>query len=498
MKSNSIWQDTARKPMESVFLDRNVEVDVAIIGAGITGLTTALELLEQGLSVALLESFQAGDSSTGQSTGNLYTTVSEGLAKLEEKWGREVTARVVASRQAAIDAIERRVNDHDIDCGFMRSPWYRLAPNPTTTAKLQHEYQASLNAGLDAKLLGETQWPLPAQETLVIENQAQFNPRQYARGLARIIKDKGGHLFEHSPVHEYDTKEGRVRCDRGQVIARDIVLATHTPKGIRVLHTEVAPYREYGVALKMTGRACPEGAFWDMEPPYSVRNYRYQGEDYLLVIGEMHKTGEQAGSEGRYEKIEQYARRHFDVGEVTHRWSAQNYKAADCLPYIGRPWLSKNLYTATGFATDGLVYGTLAAMMISSQIAGDTNEWQDLYSPTRLTPAKSASRLVKDNLDVGRHFIQDYTGTGKASSLSEIPLDEGRLMKHNGEYLAVYRSEGAVQTVSAVCTHMRCLVHWNEAESSWDCPCHGSRFNRNGDVLEGPALQPLEIKKDVF
>ena len=309
-------------------------------------------------------------------------------------------------------------------------------------------------------------------------------------------------VFEHSPAIEIDSEKGVVRTPSGQVRAEHIILATHTPKGFNLLQTALSPYREYGVAARLDDGTAPEGIFWSMEEPgHSIRSFRADGVRHLVVIGEKHKTGQHDDVTDYYARVEAYAARHFGVSDFTYRWSGQHYRPADGLPYVGKTVNSGRAFVATGFGTSGLLYGPVAAQILADEILGHENPFAELYAAKRFTPAKSAGDFLKENLNVAEQYARDWLTRGQATNIDQIEdwqPGEGRLVETDGKKVAVYVDDaGEAMVFSPVCTHMGCIVHWNGAEKSWDCPCHGSRFACTGEVLEGPALEPLKrLSKD--
>jgi Rieske Fe-S protein len=323
-----------------------------------------------------------------------------------------------------------------------------------------------------------------------IEGQAQFHPLAYVRGLAQLVASINCQVFENTPVLEIDHDQRTVRTARGTVRANEVVLATHTPKGIFGLHAEMIVQREYAVAGPVTPLSPPEAINWGRgKDGHSVRHVVNDRGHWLVVIGAEVKTGRHDGaSEQRI--VDERAYRLFDL-VPEFRWSAQNYQSPDHIPYIGRS-RGADTMIATGFGADGLTYGTLAARLLADQITGRDNPYAELYSARRITPVKSAARVVEENVLVMKSFLQDYVTDRKTAPLDEIQPGCGAIIEHLGDRVAAYRAvDGSVNLVSPVCTHMKCLVHWNSAEDSWDCPCHGSRFGVDGRVLEGPALEPL-------
>lgn len=492
MKKTSLWKDDAEASFYGT-LQENWNVDVAIVGGGITGITAGHLLAKAGKSVAVLEALQVGGGTTGFSTGNLYSIVGEQLQKVRSKFDTETMRAVVASRTAAIEQIENTVHEFAIACDFHRSPWRLLSETQDDTSSLQKEYEACLDAGLEAYIDSAAPLPFTISAALRIENQAQFNPMQYTKALAAQAQKAGCAVFEHTPVIRIQEGSPNILYTaNGTVTAGKVIHATHSPKGVKAVHALLGPYREYAIAVKLNSGNYPEGIFWTIlgTSHHSIRSYTSRsGENYLLVLGEPHKVGHKKDNEICFQNLETYIRARFDVKSVEYHWSAQNYKSADCLPYIGAINQKSGVYIATGFATDGLTYGTLAAMIISDLILGNENPWSKLYDPHRRNPLKSAGRFIKENVHVFMDYMKDMPYQAEAKRFSAIMPDEGKVVEIKGEKFAAYRDEaGELHQVSAVCTHMKCIVNWNEEEKSWDCPCHGSRFKVDGQVIEGPAI----------
>jgi glycine/D-amino acid oxidase-like deaminating enzyme/nitrite reductase/ring-hydroxylating ferredoxin subunit len=495
---DSIWIATA---VNSDFpaLQRELSVDVTIVGGGITGLTAAMLLTESGKKVAVLEAAEVGSGTTGNSTGNLYSLLSSRLHTIRQKWDERTMAAVAASRASAIDLIEDTTRKRQLDGGFHRRAWHFYTVSGASSQddeQITNEYEAARIAGLNVKWTQSLPLPFGISKALRIENQAQFHPLNYVRGLAHSISSDRCQIFEHSKAIEIDEANCVVKTERGQIESDKIILATHTPKGFNLVQAQMEVYREYGIAGRLIDDNYPEGIFWGLgRMRHSIRSLDVHPEKYLIVVGGEHKTGNEEDTRRYYDELEQFTRSHFKIGSIHSKWSAQQYRPADKLPYIGKTAGSPNVYIATGFSSDGLTYGAVAAMIITDQILGRENSWTEFYSPTRFTPVKSAKGFLAENVNVAKHFAKDYLTDAHIKPLDAIAPGEGALVKIGGEKVALYRDEnyGPI-ALSPVCPHLKCIVHWNNAEKTWDCPCHGSRFRADGSVIEGPAIAALERK----
>lgn len=496
METASLWKTTSPE-VHFPRLDRDLETDVVIVGGGITGISAAHLLKRAAVRVVVLEAGEVGLGTTGFSTGNLHMTVDEGLYSIERKWGRETAARVVKSRAAMIDLIERNVAEFGIECGFYRRPHYLFSLEASRGTEMRRELRALHNAGLAAEAVDYVPLPFSARDAIRIDGQAQFHPLAYVRSLAAAVESEDCRIFEYSPVVEFEEKAAIATTARGKVRARKMIMATHTPKGFNILQTQLGPYREYGIAARLKEGPYPRGLFWSMEEPSrSIRSYKAPEGEYLVVIGEEHKVGQQDNTVDYFRKVEDFARARFSVEAVTHRWSAQNYKPADGLPYIGPSIGSDHLYVATGFAAAGLLYGVLAASIITDMILGRKNPWEDVFSSRRFTPLKSAGDFLAENVNVMKEYVRDYVFKSDFRRLEDIAPGSGGLVELESREYAISRDEsGRLTALDPLCTHLGCMVHWNAMEGSWDCPCHGSRFRPDGGVIEGPADLPLGEKE---
>lgn len=494
MDTTSVWRATAPGPGFAE-LKGDLACDVLVVGGGITGVTTALLLAEQGRQVVLLEAGGVGSGTTGHSTGNLYVTTSRGLSSIASAWDGSVAREVVRQRGAAIDFIERQCRDMPA-AAFTRCGLYRYGRFAQDHAAIEKEYRALSDAGCDVRMDDALPGglPPPSGSVLVLPDQAQLQPQAYVRGLAARAARAGATLHEQSRVVELDTKARTARTANGSVTAAEIVLATHSPKGVHLVHAEMPVHREYALAFE-AGEVDPgAGIFWwEGDESLSVRMHEHGGRRYLVAVGPEHKVGTH-NSKAALMAVEAMAGSYLSPGRAVHRWSAQNYRSHDGLPYIGRD--RSGCFIASGFATDGLTWGTVAALGIAGQLAGRSDAFIERCSPGRFTPARGARSLLEENATTVRSLVQGYLTHGQQEHLARLAPGDSAIVEAEGDEFAAWRApDGELFAVSPVCTHMGCKVHWNSVETSWDCPCHGSRFSPDGTVIEGPALAPLERRQ---
>ena len=475
-------------------------VDVAIIGGGIVGLTAADLLKKAGLTVAVVEMGRLVEGVTGHTTAKVTAGHGVKYTELLSKFGEDGARTYAASNQAALEYIAVLVESEGIDCEFVRKDNYIYAEDESDLETVRAEVEASVRAGLPAELVTETPLPWSVAGAVRQRNQAQFHPRKYLLHLANSINGDGSFIWEQTTATSVDDGSPcRIETSSGDIAARDVIVATHIPFLDRGLYfSKVHPHREHVITVRVPAASAPDGMFISAgSPTRSVRATPY-GDDALLVIsGEGHKTGEVEDTGERYRRLQAWAAERFEVLSYEHRWSTQDQYSVDGLPYIGRyTRTTDHLYTATGFSAWGMTNGTLAAMMLSDAILGRENPWAQLYDSNRINPVASAKDFVKENIKVAGHFVGDRLRSSSDEAAEALELGEAVVVGKGGDAVAVYRDpDGVVHSVSAVCSHMGCTVKWNAGETTWDCPCHGSRFSCDGAVLQGPAVQPLEAKE---
>jgi glycine/D-amino acid oxidase-like deaminating enzyme/nitrite reductase/ring-hydroxylating ferredoxin subunit len=495
MSSTSLWTETAGNELpEYPPLSNAVETDVVVVGAGITGLTAALLLQKAGRRVVVIEARTLASGDTARTTAHLTEVLDTRYHELERTFGK-ATARLAAeSSRAAIDLLEQLTRGLDSRADFERVPAYLVARTPEQREELRQEVEALRSVGAQAEWLDSPPLFGSADGAVRIAGQAQFHPLKYLRRLALEFVAAGGRIFEKTRMLEVKGGEPcLVTTDREILTARDVIVATHAPTVNKVsLHTKLAAYRTYVVA-GLAPENFPSGLFWDLDEPYHyVRAQRIDGERFFIVGGEDHKTGTESENELRFARLESFGRAELGAMTFDRRWSGQVIEPNDGLPLIGENPGTTHLYVASGFSGNGITFGTLAAMIFRDAILGVANPWAEIYEPRRLKPF-AQGRYYSENADFPKTLAKDRLAHGEVESVDQIPRGEGRLMRKGRRMLAVYRDEqGSLHTRSAVCTHLGCYVHFNRAEQSWDCPCHGSRFDPRGAVLNGPATRALE------
>jgi glycine/D-amino acid oxidase-like deaminating enzyme/nitrite reductase/ring-hydroxylating ferredoxin subunit len=490
MKSTKpLWsRPTSRFPE----LDADLHTEVVVVGGGITGVTTALLLASQGKRVALLETRSLGSGVTGATTAHLTEALDARYHQLESDFGAEGARLARASSRAAIEKIADLSSG--VDCGFERVPGYLFGDREAHLSELDAELLAAERAGAQVRRTSEIPLPLPARGAVVFENQAQFRPLDYLAGLAQRLTNAGAQVFEGVTVLDVQT-DGQLTLQTSgghRVTANAVVLATHAPFQSLKVQLELAQYRSYVVSGAVASPV--PGLFWDLADPYHyIRSATVDGRHHLIVGGGDHRTGTlpEGGPEQPFQELEALAAK---LGaSASERWSAQVAEPSDGLPFIGKLDPKVELYVAQGFAGNGMTFGTLAGMLISDALLGRDNPYAELYRASRFKPLASAASVVSENAETAAHLVAGHLKPVSEEPLESLPLGEGRIVKSDGKKLAVYRDQdGAIHAVSATCTHQGCQVAFNPVECSWDCPCHGSRFDIDGGVLDGPAKKPLE------
>ena len=498
-RTTSIWMATADVP-DFPALAADTEADVCVVGAGIAGLTVAYTLARAGRRVIVLDDGPIGGGETGRTTAHLSDALDDRYYEIERVHG-ELGARMGAeSHAAAINRIEEIVKLERIDCDFARLDGYLFLAPDDDRKELERELEAAHRASLsDVELLERV--PVDFHDfgpCLRFPRQARFHVLKYLAGLARAVVRAGATIHTRSHVAELSgAKDGAsafVKTDAGRTVkARSLVVATNSPINDWVkMHTKQAPYRTYVVGLRVPDNAVRDALYWDTGDPYMYVRLQHDEEGEVLVVGGAdHKTGQAHDMDERFRRLETWARAHFPMaGDVAYRWSGQVMEPVDHMAFIGRNPGEDDVYVATGDSGQGLTHGVMGAMLNATLVTGGKSDWAELYAPDR-KPLKAAKNWVMENSTALKN-LAEYVTLGELSSVNELEPGQGAITREGLNQIAAYRdANGNMHQHSAACTHLGCHLHWNSFESCWDCPCHGSIFGPEGQVLNAPAISGL-------
>ncbi len=495
-QTTSLWHAThgelTRPPLAA-----DERADVCIVGAGISGMSAAYLLARAGRSVIVLDDGPIGGGETGRTTAHLSDALDDRYRDLERLHGEAGARLAAASHRAAIEEIARIIEVESIDCDFAWVDGYLFASNESADDDLDTELQAALRAGVDVVRDNDPPWsPFGAAGSLRFARQARFHPLKYLAGLARCVERDGGRIYTGTHVTAIEGGD-RVSVETGDgrtILVGACIAATNSPiTDYAITHIKQAPYRTFAIAARVQPGTVADALYWDDADPYHyIRVHRDESGDWLIVGGEDHKTGQRDDDLERLARLETWTRERFPgVIAVEYRWSGQVMEPADSLAFIGpNPDGARNVYLVTGDSGHGMTHGTIGGMLLRDLILGNENEWGKLYDPNRVS-LRAVKDLARENLNVAAQYAT-WILPGDAPDEEAIPRGAGRIIRHGAHLVAAYRAEdGTLHQRSAACTHLKCVVNWNDLEKSWDCPCHGSRFSPTGEVLNGPAIEPL-------
>jgi glycine/D-amino acid oxidase-like deaminating enzyme/nitrite reductase/ring-hydroxylating ferredoxin subunit len=486
----SIWH-RRRATASHAALAQHLEVDCAVVGAGITGLTLAALLTSEGLRVAVLERARVASGATGASSAHLTFALDTDYRTLRRRFGDEALRSVLDSLRAAFDAIETFAEKGDRDRSFRRVPGFRFCEERAQVEELREEGACARELGIAVAEEERCPLPFPCAAALRFEWQAEIDPVAHCQRLAQAVLAGGGLIFESSPVVEV-SDDRAVTCAGWRVSARHVVEATHTPLGLSpLLQTRLGALTSYCIAARLSLPFEP-GLYWDCGDPY---HYLRALDDGRAVIagGEDHRTGRERQPGNRLRSLLEWLRARLPVESTLACWSHEFFEPADGLPYIGLLPGASSHYVATGYSGTGLTFGTVAALLIRDLVVHGASPWQAVYAPSRLKPLASGRSFVRDNLAVAWHLLCGRLRGAEPKSLVSLPAGRGCITKINGsEIAAAYRDPaGELHLFSPRCTHLGCTVAWNDLDKTWDCPCHGGRFRATGEPLYGPPLTAL-------
>ena len=504
----SPWLDTA-KPLAFESLNTSANADVLVIGAGIAGLTTAYCLLKAGRKVMVVEDGFVGSGESGRTTAHLTCALDDRYYEIERAFGKEKSRMAAESHTAAINWMEQTVKQESIDCNFERVDGFLFIHPSDTKENLEKEFEATQNAGIKTEWLDAV--PGIAGETspcIKFPDQGQFHIMHYLHGLTNAIIRMGGVIYTETHARHIDNNGAE--CNRYKVTASTVVVATNTPVNDFVaIHTKQFPYRTYVVGLKLKKGQIQHSLWWDtgdqdskwLTAPYHYVRLQRLDDDYDLVIagGEDHKTGQADDEEipepDRYKALINWTRKRFPLAEdVVYQWSGQVIEPLDYMAFIGKNPGDENVHIITGDSGNGMTHGTLGGIIVSDLIQGKENKWADLYSPKR-SPLKVPKRFVAEMANMTKQYA-DFITKADISEIDELPPGDGAILSKGLKRFAIYKGDdGQINAFSAVCPHLGCMVHWNGDEKTFDCSCHGSRFTKDGVVINGPATIGLERVK---
>ena len=498
IKPIPVWQRVKRPRFEK--LAGNAEFDAVVIGGGITGVTAAYLLKKAGKKVCLLERNRIGSVDTGLTTAHLTMVTDQRLPELVSKFGEESAALAWRAGQHAIDIIEANVRELEIDCEFHRVPGYlheSISGSRDESMDLEGDAEVAKKLGFAAEFLANV--PYFNRPGVMFPNQAKFHPLKYVMAMAAAIEGGGCRVFEHAEVEEVQDDPQRVVVGKCEIKAEFLFIATHVPLAGKtgmlnatLFQSKIYPHSSYVIGAKLPKRLLPDASFWDTsEPYYYLRVDPGSRADYAIFGGEDHKTGQDDNTQQRFDRLVEKLRAIIPQAKPDRQWSGQVIETNDGLPYIGET--APRQFVATGFSGNGMTLGTIAAAMARDAALGRTNPWQELFSVDRKKLIAGAWEYVTQNVDYPYYFVKDHLARPETIDPESLQRGEGRIIGIGGERVACSRDgEGELNAVSAICPHMGCVVHWNNGEKTWDCPCHGSRFQATGEVLGGPAESPLE------
>ena len=469
--------------------------DCLVVGGGITGLSTALLLQKAGKNVMLAEANSIGFGTTGGTSAHINNFADTTYKEVESAFGKEgasLFARAIAEGQ---DLIRENINDYKIECDYDSKTAIVYAEDDDQVEQLTSLFAGLAMVGIHARFTDIIPVSIPFKKAISIENQAQFHPLKYLQGLQKAYLTAGGNLAEHTRINKVSTSNDIHIAESSQMTirAKSVIYATHMPPNINVMNLKLAPYRSYVLGVKLKSDKYPDELVYDLQEPYHYfRTHTIEGEKLLIAGGNDHKTGHE-DPEKQMADLEKYIRKYFNVSSVKYKWSSQYYVPVDGLPYIGQMPLTKNgIYCATGFNGNGMMLGSVAAKILTDLVIKGENIYKELFDPCRVKPIDSFKEFVTENADVAYHLVADRFGIHETDSLKRIEPGTGKLVEIDGKKVAAYRDEkGTIHALSPTCTHMGCIVNWNQEEKSWDCPCHGARFDIDGKVLTGPATIDL-------
>jgi glycine/D-amino acid oxidase-like deaminating enzyme/nitrite reductase/ring-hydroxylating ferredoxin subunit len=491
----SPWQKSLNISIGQASFKPETVYDALIVGGGITGMTAGLLLQNAGRKVLIADAHAPGFGTTGGTSAHINTFADTTYKEAESAFGKEGAKLFADAINEGFGLIKGNIATYRIDCDFETKTGYVYAEDDEQADQLDDIFEGAKAVGVPANYTMQVPTPLTYQAALEFPGQAQFHPLKYLQALASVFTSAGGIILENTKIETFEKEADIHVCLAGevQIKARNVIYATHIPPGINSYSLRCAPYRSYVLGVKLKTDTYPDALVYDMQEPYHYfRTHLIGGEKLLIAGGHDHKTGHD-DPQAAFADLEKYVRKHYNVSSVKYQWSSQYYVPVDGFPYIGQmPEASKGVFCATGYNGNGIMLGTIAGKILSDLVQGKASKYEKIFSPARLKPVAGFTAFVQENADVAYHLVADRFGIHETDSLKRLQPGTGKVVEVDGKKIAAYRDDqGEIFALNPVCTHAGCIVNWNGEEKSWDCPCHGARYDIHGQVLTGPAVIPL-------
>jgi glycine/D-amino acid oxidase-like deaminating enzyme/nitrite reductase/ring-hydroxylating ferredoxin subunit len=493
----SPWQHNLPAIMPGKYENKADDIyDCLVIGGGITGLTVALMLQKAGKKTVIAEAHNIGFGTTGGTSAHINTFADTTYKEAESAFGKDGAKLFADAVNEGFDIIKQNIAAYKIDCDYEPKTGYVYAETDDEVKQLQELYDGTAKVGVAVDFVDEVPIPIPFKNAVKLDGQAQFHPLKYLQGLEREYLAAGGMILENTKIENIESKKDLhiAKATGIDLKAKKVIYATHIPPGITLFSFRCAPYRSYVMGVKLKNDQYPDALVYDMQEPYHYfRTHVVDGQQLLIVGGNDHKTGHE-DPEKAFDDLEKYVRKYFNVSSIKYKWSSQYYIPVDGLPYVGQiPFSAGGVYCATGFNGNGMMLGSVSAKILADLVLGKENKYGKIFAPSRIKPVDGFTEFIQENADVAYHFIADRLSVKETDSLKRLRPGDGKVVEFEGKKVAAYRDEnGAIHALNPVCTHAKCIVNWNSEEKSWDCPCHGARFDIDGKVLNGPADKDLE------